>query len=492
MRNVLILMGLITSISLWGQKNPVTEITKIITQQEAEAHLTFLAADEMRGRDTGSPELKIAGNYIANYFRQHGLKTVPGAEQFFQPVELERFSPARDATASIGDEKFLIKESLVIIDGADISWQGEFVYVGYGSTDELDKVDIKGKMVLALAGSKDSDNVNKIFSASTSKYDEVKARGGAGLVELLTFSQFPFPALANFFMGAPRWGLKSPGLTIPHVWLKPADVKKISFKEGEKYTGKLEIAGLKRELIEGRNVVGLIEGTDPKLKDEYVIVTAHYDHIGVGKPSAGSQDSIFNGARDNAVGTVALLQTAKYLAQYPTKRSVLLVAVTSEEKGLLGSRWYADHPLVPLQKHVLNINCDGVGYNDKSIITSISLGRTTADEVIRKAIQPFVLGLGGDPDPKEGFYDRSDQVSFASKGVPAIKLQPGLAKMDDEIRKYYHRQADEVATLDFEYLTKFYRTFVHAVVLLANEPTPPFWIKGDKYEAAGKKLYNRN
>jgi hypothetical protein len=492
MRNAFVLMGLIFSITLWGQKNPVTEITKIISQPEVEAHLGFMAADEMRGRDTGSPELKIAGNYIANYFRQYGLKTVPGAEQYFQPVDLERFTPATDASAEVGNESFQIKESLVIIDGADISWNGEFVYVGYGSNAELDKIDIKGKMVLALAGSKDADNVNKIFSASTGKYAEVKARGGAGLVEFLTFSQFPFPALANFFMGGPRWGLKSAGSTIPHVWLKPADVKKINFKEGDTYTGKLSISGLKRELIEGRNVVGLIEGTDPKLKDEYIIVTAHYDHIGVGKPSAGSQDSIFNGARDNAIGTVALLQTAKYLAQYPTKRSVLLVAVTSEEKGLLGSRWYADHPLVPLEKHVLNINCDGVGYNDKSIITSISLGRTTADEVVKKAIKPFGLGLGGDPDPKEGFYDRSDQVSFASKGVPAIKLQPGLAKMDDEIRKYYHRQADEVSSLDFEYLTKFYRTFVYAVTLLANEPTPPFWVKDDKYEAAGKKLYNRN
>lgn len=492
MRNVLILIGLFSALVGWGQKNPVTEITKIVNQPEVEAHLGFMAADEMRGRDTGSPELKIAGNYIANYFRQHGLKTLPGADQFFQPVDLERFTPAKEATASIGDEAFLIKESLVIIDGADISWQGEFIYVGYGSNEELDKHEIKGKMVLALAGSKDADNVNKIFSASTSKYGEVKARGGVGLVELLTFSQIPFPALANFFMGGPRWGLKAPGTTVPHVWIKPTDVKKISFTEGNQYPGTLEINGLKREWIEGRNVAGLIEGTDPKLKDEFLMVTAHYDHIGVGKPSAGSQDSVFNGARDNAIGTVALLQTAKYLAQYPTRRSVLLVAVTSEEKGLLGSRWYADHPLVPLEKHILNINCDGVGYNDKSIITSISLGRTTTDEVLKRAIKPFGLGLGGDPDPKEGFYDRSDQVSFASKGVPAIKLQPGLAKMDDEIRKYYHRQADEVSTLDFDYLTKFYRTFVYAVTLLANEPTPPFWVKGDKYEAAGKKLYNKN
>jgi hypothetical protein len=476
----------------FAQKKPVSEISKLITRSEAEAHLTFLAADEMRGRDTGSPELKIAGNYVATYFRQQGLKTLPGAEGYFQPVKLKKSSPATGATAHIGGEDFKYKENLVVVGGDNISWTGEFIYVGFGASEDLDKTDIKGKMVLALAGSKDADNVNRIFSASMGKYAEVKSRGGLGLVEILTFSQAPFPALVNYFTGAPQWGLyQEEAAGVPHVWVKPADIGNISFQEGNSVPGSLSIDGLKNELIPGRNVVGLIEGTDSRLKEEYIIITAHYDHIGVGRPSA-DKDSIFNGARDNAIGTVALLQTAKYLSVYPPKRSVLLVALTSEEKGLLGSRWYADHPLVPLNKHVLNINCDGVGYNDKSIITSISLGRTTADGTVSKATKAFGLGLGGDPDPKEGFYERSDQVSFANKGIPAIKLQPGLAKMDDEIRKYYHRQADEVSSLDFDYLTTFYRTFVYAASLLANEPTPPFWIKGDKFEAAGKKLYSQN
>jgi Zn-dependent M28 family amino/carboxypeptidase len=234
--------------------------------------------------------------------------------------------------------------------------------------------------------------------------------------------------------------------------------------------------------------VGLIEGTDPKLKEEYIIVTAHYDHIGVQK-SKDDQDSIFNGARDNAIGTVALLQTAKYLSKNPPKHSVLVVALTSEEKGLLGSQWYTEHPLVPLNKHILSINCDGVGYNDKTMLTSISWGRTSTDDIVTRAAKAYGLSVGGDPDPKENFFERSDQVSFARKGIPAIKLQPGLARMDDEIRKYYHRQADEVTSLDFEYLTRFYRTFVYAVQLLANETKRPSWKAGDKFEETSKKLY---
>ncbi len=491
MRNLLCVICIILAITASGQKKPVSEITKLVSQHAVEAHLTFLAADEMRGRDTGSPELKIAGNYIATYFHQRGLKSLPGAPLYFQPVNLEKSTLANSGTAVIGEDIFQFKESMLVLGGANTAWNGEFVYVGYGSSQELDKIDIKGKMVLALAGSKEADNINKVFTASNSKYADIVAREGEGLVEVLTFSQIPFPTLVNFFTGGPRWGLQVQGSSQPHIWLKPADIKKIGFQEGEQYTGSLTVEGQKRELVPGRNVAGLIEGTDPKLKEEYIIVTAHYDHIGVGKPTA-SKDSIFNGARDNAIGTVALLQIAKYLSQYPPRRSVLLVAVTSEEKGLLGSRWYADHPLVPLEKHVLNINCDGVGYNDKKIITSISLGRTSADEKLKVAAKAFGLGVGGDPDPKEGFYERSDQVSFAAKGIPAIKLQPGLAKMDDEIRKYYHRQADEVSTLDFEYLTKFYRTFVYAVSLLANDQTSPFWNKGDKYEEAGKKLYGLN
>jgi Zn-dependent M28 family amino/carboxypeptidase len=328
----------------------------------------------------------------------------------------------------------------------------------------------------------------KISAASGEKYKQVQQMGAVGLVEILALPQAPWPGLVNY-LSQPVWGIQREGESLPHVFIKPADINNLKYQEGEKIKGSLLVLGKKNISIPGKNVVALVEGTDPKFKDEYIIVTAHYDHVGVQRNAEG-KDSIFNGARDNAIGTTALLETAKYLSKNPAKHPVILVALTSEEKGLLGSQWYTEHPLVPLNKTILSINCDGVGYNDKSMITSISWGRTTTDEEVTRAAKMFGLNVGGDPDPKENFFERSDQVSFARKGIPAIKLQPGLARMDDEIRKYYHRQADEVSSLDFQYLTKFYKTFVTAVQLLANRTQRPAWKPGDKFEETSRKLYS--
>jgi hypothetical protein len=472
----------------FAQKKKGADINDIIKPEEIEAHLSFLAADEMRGRNAGSPEIEIAANYIRSNFKREGVKTIPGADQYFQKVDQIKLTVPTFGKARIGDKEFNLKENLLIIDGDSTSWSGDFIYVGYGSEEDLKKFDLNGKMVLALAGAKDADMLNKVMNASNQKLKNVKDAGGIGLVEFLVLPQAPWPTLVNY-LSQPSWSIRRPGAVIPHVFLKPADLASFSLQENQTIKGSLAISGKKRISVPGKNVVGLIEGTDSKLKDQYIVVTAHYDHIGVGKTKDG-QDSIFNGARDNAIGATALMQTAKYLKLNPPKRSVLLVALTSEEKGLLGSKWYTENPLIPLDKTVLSINCDGVGYNDKTILTSISWGRTSSDPVVAKAAKSFGLGVGGDPDPKEGFFERSDQVSFASKGVVAIKLQPGLARMDDEIRKYYHRQADEVSSLDFEYLTKFYKTFVTAVQLLANDPQKFSWNKGDKYEEVSKKLYS--
>lgn len=480
--------GMLTGIKGYAQKKENADLNQIITRPEIEAHLSFLAADEMKGRNAGSPELDIAANYIRTMFKIHGLRQAPGTNNYFQPVEQIKNFPPTKATAQVGNQSFTFKDNMLVLEGDTMQWTGEMIYVGYGAAEDLGKYDIKGKMVLALAGSKESDNLNKVFSVSSEKYRTMKEAGALGLVELLVLPQAPWPALVNY-LSQPVWSIKREGATIPHVLLKPADIASLKFPEAEKVNGSLTIEGRKKTFIPGKNVAAIIEGTDPKLKEEYIIVTAHYDHIGVQRSRDG-QDSIFNGARDNAIGTVALLQTAKYLSLNPPKHSVILMALTSEEKGLLGSQWYTEHPLVPLNKHILSINCDGVGYNDKTIITSISFGRTSTDATVIKAAKAFGLSVGGDPDPKENFFERSDQVSFARKGIPAIKLQPGLARMDDEIRKYYHRPADEVASLDLEYLTRFYRTFVYAVQLLANETKRPTWNAGDKFEEVSKKLYS--
>lgn len=490
MRKVSLAVFVLTSTLAFAQKKKSADINDIIRPEEIEAHLSFLAADEMRGRNAGSPEIEIAANYVRANFKREGAKPLAGAADYFQQVGLIKLTAPTYGKAIIGDKTFNLKENLLIIDGDSTAWSGEMIYVGYGAEEELKRADIKGKMVLALAGAKDADMLNKVMNASSQKLKNVKDAGGIGLIEFLLLPQAPWPTLVNY-LSQPSWNISRPGTVIPHVFLKPADIASLSLQQNQTIKGSLAISGKKRVPVPGKNVVGLIEGSDEKLKEQYIVVTAHYDHIGVGKVKDG-QDSIFNGARDNAIGVTALMQTAKYLRANPPKRSVLLVALTSEEKGLLGSKWYTENPLIPLNKTVLSINCDGVGYNDKSILTSISWGRTSSDPIVAKAAKAFGLGVGGDPDPKEGFFERSDQVSFANKGVVAIKLQPGLARMDDEIRKYYHRQADEVSSLDFDYLTKFYKTFVTAVHQLANEPGRYSWNKGDKYEEMAKKLYGVN
>jgi hypothetical protein len=480
---------LFSAIAVHAQIQPADEINKTILQNEAEAHLTFLASDEMRGRDTGSPELQIAANYIRTQFKINNVKPAPGTTDYFQFVDLVRSSPPVQGEAMIDKMEFKLKENLLVLEGGGIQWSGDMIYVGYGSIEELEKKDLKGKMVLALAGSREADNINKAYSISRDKYQAVKRLGGVGLVELLTFQQVPWPALVNYF-NQEHWSVGDGGKAVPFIWVKPTDLKSLSLRENVAVKGKLNILSSRAQKFVGKNVAGLIEGTDPALKEQYVVMTAHYDHIGVQREQ-NQQDSIFNGARDNATGTVALLQAAKFFSKYPPKRSVLLVAVTSEEKGLLGSGWYVKHPLVPLKNHVLNINCDGVGYNDKTRVTSISLGRTNLDDLIVAAAKEYGLTVGGDPDPKEGFYERSDQVSFAKEGIPAIKLQPGLAQMDQAIFDYYHRPADEPSSLDFEYITKFYRVYINAVQRILNDPRLPAWTKGDKFEEAGKKLYGK-
>jgi Zn-dependent M28 family amino/carboxypeptidase len=191
------------------------------------------------------------------------------------------------------------------------------------------------------------------------------------------------------------------------------------------------------------------------------------------------------------LGTVAILNAARFFAKYPPRRSLIFLALTGEEKGLLGSAWYASHPLVPLEKTVFNLDCDGAGYNDTTLVTVIGLERTSAEENIAKACAAFGLKAGKDPAPDQNLYERSDNYNFAKKGVPAVDFSPGIKAFDEELMKYYHKPADEVNTLDFDYVVKYYRAFVYASYLLANAPKAPFWNAGDKFEQEGKSLYGK-
>lgn len=264
--------------------------------------------------------------------------------------------------------------------------------------------------------------------------------------------------------------------------------KEMAFwKDKKKQKAKLSINGAEIKKFTTYNVVGQIEGTDNQMKDEYIVYSAHYDHVGIGKAVQG--DSIYNGARDNAVGTVTVLSAAENIGKFPTKRSALFILFTGEEKGLLGSKWFVEHSPIDLKKMVYCFNSDNAGYNDTSVATIFGLGRTTAESFIKEACKTYGLEAIDDPAPEQNLFDRSDNVSFAAKGVPAPTFSMGFKAFDDRIYQYYHQPNDQPDNLDYEYLFKFFSSYVYACRLIANTNEKLFWREGDKYYEIGKKLY---
>jgi hypothetical protein len=472
-----------------AQKKIISKINQDVTAAGLEAHLSFLASDEMRGRDTGSPEIDIAANYIATQLKLAGIKPGSGAS-YFQEVQLERINPPMSGQIVIGSDILKLKDDFLFLSGGSAQLEKDIVFVGFGTAEDFQKVDVKDKIVVAYAGVPTSKNpVQAIFTDGPQKNRIAISHGAAALIEILTLPGVPWPGIANY-LSAERMVTKTEtAAEFPHLLLRNVDLPGVqALKESKTSKGSIVIKAVNLGPVITKNVLGIIEGTDPNLKQEWIVISAHYDHVGV-KKSPNNPDSIYNGARDNAIGTVALMEAAKFLSQNKPKRSILFVALTAEEKGLRGSEWYSEHPVIPLNKTVLNFNCDGAGYNDTTIATVIDFNRTSVDPLLIKACQTYGLTLKGDPAPEQNLYERSDNVNFASKGVPAVNISPGIKAFDPELFKYYHQPADEVSTLNMHYLEKFFRAYVFASYLLANDPQRPAWVKGDKFEEAGKRLY---
>jgi hypothetical protein len=470
-----------------AQKKSLKAIDDFITVKSIESHIRFLSADEMRGRNTGSPELDIAANYIMTQFLAAGV--MPGAgSSFFQPVSLMRQHAPTKVEFTLLVDSTSGTVGAVILNGLSTQLTKPVVFVGYGTTADFDKSDVNGKIAVSLFGSEGSSVVSEgIYATGPVKRRLAAERGAQALIEIMSLPGERWSALNNYFSGS-RVLLQEKEQDIPHLLIQNSEVNPVkSLLQKRSGSGSLVIERMQPISFSAKNVVGVIRGTDATLRDEYVAVSAHYDHVGVGKPNG--QDSIFNGARDNAIGTTALLEAASFFAKNPTKRSILLIALTAEEVGLLGSSWYAEHPVIPLKQTVFDLNCDGAGYNDTSIATVIDFNRTSADNLLREACKAAGLELKGDPAPEQGLFDRSDNANFAKKGVPSVNMSPGVKAFDGELMKYYHQPADEAETLDMVYLAKFYRAMLRSISLLGNAADAPAWKSGDKYEAAGKALY---
>ena len=238
-------------------------------------------------------------------------------------------------------------------------------------------------------------------------------------------------------------------------------------------TAAVTVTGSNLRHVPAKNVIGWVQvqGTDSKLKDQFVVLSVHYDHIGVApvpKMEEGKLDSIYNGARDNAIGVTGVVNATMYFAQHPAKRSVLFIGFTGEEMGLLGSRYFAAHPTIGFEKLVYNLNIDNGGYNDTSRVNVIGLGRTSADDDIKKACSAYGLDLFGDPAPEQGLFDRSDNVSFAAKGVPAPSFGMGVKKLDETIMKRYHQLSDEIGDIDLAYILKYLKAYILTAKYIAD------------------------
>ena len=468
-----------------------------LPSSETEMHLRFLAADEMMGRKTGEQGNFVASRYIAEHFRALGLKPAAGANSYLQKVPFNDMKPSTEGEIFVGNDTLKINDDFIILEGKAADLKGlPVVFVGYGATaDDYKNADVKGKIVIAQLGTPTTEKPFDAIQASEAKTKLAADAGALALVEIFT-AQLPWKRIVGYF-NASRLVLdmKKEGeaeITMPHLWV--SSTRAALFNKEKMTVLSLKTLDKVKKPILSHNVVGVLEGTDPVLKNEYVILSAHFDHIGTskkGSPGYSETDTIFNGSRDNAFGCSAVLFAAKCLSQERPKRSILFIAFTGEEIGLLGSQYYAANPLVPLKQCVYNLNCDGAGYNDVTILTTLGLNRTDCKTELETASNAFGLKIIDDPAPEQNLFDRSDNVSFAGKGIPAPTFSPGFTKFDEAIFKYYHKEGDNPETVDFPYLHKYCQVYTHAARLIANRKNAPKWTVGDKYETPWKALYGK-
>lgn len=475
----------------------VTQAVQSITPEDVHRRVSFLASDEMRGRDTPSPELERAAEYLAEEHRSFGLEPA-GEDGYFQRYPL-RAVALDTASAHFGhiladgsdDQLLTFGEDFFILPGGvgDRGAMGDarIVYVGQLPGDGLPSGEYLGTIpVVTVPGSLDRQWQVEVNRARMSARD-----AGASAVAVVVSEEFPeaiFSRLAASTRSARSGIVGEPDTQqIPIFIMTPAAFGAIAEREGfdparaaagtaarfERVTA--HFAGHSAIVEESfpPNVVAVLPGSDPELRDEYIVLSAHFDHVGVGEPVDG--DSIYNGADDNASGTVGLLEVAEALASLPEserpRRSVAFLHISGEELGLLGSQYYADNPTLPMENTIANINLDMISRNHPDSIVVIgkdysSLG-AVADEIQQR--HPEVgLVLADDIWPEERFFFRSDHFHFARKEVPALFFFSG-------VHEDYHQPSDEVEKIDTGKVTRIAQMIFHLVREIADNPERPQW-----------------
>jgi Peptidase family M28 len=456
---------------------------------KAIAPLIYLASDQLKGRFIGRPEIDTAALFIANQFHEAGALTVPGATGYFQIFTRQFAKPSSNKTVIAGSISFSGNDVLQFAPG-DCDKNGSLVDIGNIGPDSLASIDLKGKIVLMYAGGGNRGAVQKDFRRIYSIQEALSVRGAMALLVLLNADADYWAILEarfnNEVLVDPNQSTALPLVVLRRLATLPPDFSKSTTGQAS-----IKIIDTRSRELSLRNVLAYVPGADPKLRDQFIVLTSHYDHLGVDpqpKIEEGKLDSIYNGARDNATGTTAVIDAARYFSQFPPKRSILFITYTAEEEGLIGSEYYAAHPLVPLQQSEYNLNIDNASYDDTTLITLVGLHRTSKDSLIISACATFGLSVNDDPTGGSLFYE-SDNAPLAQKGVPAPTYSLGMRAMDSTIFNRYHRLSDESTNMDLHYVLKFIRAYILAAKNIADDPSQPRWTKGDEFEKKWQTLH---
>jgi Zn-dependent M28 family amino/carboxypeptidase len=487
------------------------------------AHITFLADDKLEGRNTGSLGHRLAAEYVADNFKRAGLITA-GTNGYLQPV---RFRSRRiiEEQSSLALVRGGNVEPLQLGDEAAFNMRVEqaprleapIIFVGYGLTvpemkyDDLAGLDLRGKVVLLLTGGPSSIPGPLLSHYQSVRWSILKQAGAIGVISIPNPKGMDIPwDRAKLARLMPAMILADPTLDETAgerlaVTINPARAEKLFNGSGHTFEEILSLANSGKPLpkftipasirstvkmataeVESQNVVGVLPGTDPKLKHEYVVVTAHLDHLGVGEPING--DKIYNGAMDNASGVATLLETALTLHQKQQhfRRSMIFLAVTAEEKGLLGSKYFAAHPTVPAGSIVADVNVDMFLplFPLRSLIV-LGLEESNLADDLHAVGNELGIGILSDPEPERNSFIRSDQYSFIRSGIPSIALKVGYTKGSPEqeiVKRWrterYHAPSDDLnQPLDFQAAADFNRAYLRIVETIANRAERPRWNK---------------
>jgi Zn-dependent M28 family amino/carboxypeptidase len=547
MKHLLIKLNILVAASFLiscGSKSNYDATLESITGKGIEKHIAVLASDDFKGRKPFTEGEDKTINYLKDEFEKAGLKPGNG-NSYFQDVPMVAITstPADSMIITQGKNKF----SLAYMDEFSVSSPrmnedikmdaSEIVFAGYGvvapeyNWNDFEGLDVKGKTIVVLVNDPGNDandssffkgNAMTYYGRWTYKFEEAARQGAAGVLVVHSEGPAGYPwAVARKNRADTRLYLQredhNNSRAMMEGWITEDAARKLFKKKGVDYDQTVKSASVKgfkgfslgmnlsltiknkiKESV-SHNVIAVSPGTDHA--DEYIIYAAHWDHLGIGTPING--DSIYNGAIDNASGTACLLEMAKAFAQLSPKpsRSLVFLAVTAEEQGLLGSEYYATHPIFPLEKTVANINMDAMTLLGKmKDVTVVGYGQSELEDELAIVAKKQERYLMPDPKPGQGSYYRSDHFNFAKVGVPALDAKgrsdeaihgkDWTQQQNDTWRKEnYHRPSDEYISgkMNFDGMEQDARLLFMLGYNLSMQTNFPKWKEGSEFKKIREK-----